>query len=320
MITDISDLTKYGCFDTGAFKRTGRDRIGGYEVEGPCPFKCGGAGTDRLVISNGKYWCRSCHTGGYLENLLKTKPNISEKDREKARLAAKQEEEKRERKQRQHLKALNNGRTKLWNIYHKELLNHPEEVKRLKDDGISRAAIGEYRIGFNPSFNAYDYDASEFRVVPAVTFPHFKDRTKRYCINIRHRILDQEYAEKYAKYLPWRTGLPQGYFPAFSKKDKDFIVILEGEKKSIVLKEHGIPAIGLWGINNLKDDWIEFWKTRFDRRYILFDGDNWNVINTAIRYENRLDARAVFLHEKPDDALVQGRVSTNDILYMLGEI
>lgn len=317
-IYSTSEISKYG-FDPTIFRTTGRDRLGGYVVEGPCPFGCNGNGDDRLTISNSYYWCRVCGSTNHLNNLVNgRKIRQTQEEIGKIRKKAEQAERDRKRKQRQNLKILNNGRTKLWTIWHKELKKRPDRIAKLAADGVSIKSINKHIIGFNPQFRAFDFETGQFKTVPAFTFPHFQDRSRRKCLNVRNRILDDEISKR-AKYLPWRSGLPQSYFPAFDRQDKNFVVILEGEKKAIVLKEHGIPAIGLWGINNVKDEWIEFWKTRFERRYIMFDGDNWNVINQAIRYEDRMSARAVFLHKKPDDALVSGKITAHKILFMLGE-
>jgi len=65
-ITTNSELTTFGLDSDKFVKYASRDKIGGMEWHGPCPF-CGGL--DRFLVSNGQYFCRACNKGGVLANL-----------------------------------------------------------------------------------------------------------------------------------------------------------------------------------------------------------------------------------------------------------
>jgi DNA primase len=130
---DKSDLWQFG-FDGGHFKRV----KGGREWHGPCPW-CGGR--DRMVISNGKYWCRQCNKGGSLMSLLKEPPSPEEMARlqeiseRKARIQAERDAKEKEAK----LKEFN--RAKPWVQFHKNLLDRPDILQLLEADGITMQAV-----------------------------------------------------------------------------------------------------------------------------------------------------------------------------------
>ena len=92
---------------------------------------------------------------------------------------------------------------------------------------------------------------------------------------------------------------------------------LNARKKAIVLKKYGIPAIGLWGIYAVKEDWIPWMIKRFERRYLVYDADNWAVLQSANKQADRLQALPVFPPGKPDDLLTSGAMTPGQFTAML---
>jgi len=302
-ITDNLELNRFG-FTGDKFRRLTRDRIGGWEWGGPCP-SCGG--DDRFIVSNGYFWCRQCGRKGSLERIGGIKPDPE--SRRQAKIAAQKAEKERQEEQR--VKLVNLNKSRVWEIFHQNLINNDQMILHLQKEGISLRSIEKYQLGYHPKFSAYRPDTSMFVYVPSVAFPHFNGGR---CLNIRMRILDKEFTAAHAKYLPYRSGLPTMFFRAFEPEDRE-VLIVEGEKKAIVLQEIGIPAIGLWGIHALKDKWIPWFKKRFDKRYLLFDADNWGVIQSSYRQAEKIDAKTIFLDKpgKVDDLILKGNITGHDI-------
>ena len=305
-------------FSYADFKAKGYDDVGGRCLEGPCPT-CGGV--DRMVISNGQYWCRQrCGTQGYLSK-IGNGSTIDQAERDRAANRALIEAKKKREDRRKKILRLNSGKTPMWKVQHEFLMQDTKHISMLAQQGISLASVQKYHLGMNPRFRPYDYDHKAWTCVESITFPHFN--ANHLCINIRNRILDHDYIErnKQAKYLPIYKNLPQAFFAAYDKHDIEFVVILEGEKKAIVFKQNGIPTAGLWGINNFKIEWANYFIQRFKRRYVLFDSDNIAVIERTYKLAYQIEGTPVFIGGgKPDDLLVSGELSTKDILHRLGEM
>jgi hypothetical protein len=314
-ITDNTELNQYG-FEGNRFRRKTRDMIGGYEWGGPCPV-CGG--TDRCIVSNGLYWCRHAEVCGCMGS-LEARGNVQVDPQAKmhTRMVIQEEKERQARDQARKIAALN--RSRIWQVYHRALLEYPEMISNLNAEGISQHAIKRYQLGYCPAFPAYNHDLKKVVNVPAFSIPHFSMNRKGWCLNIRMRILDESFAENVAKYLPYRANLPTLFFPAFTPKDKE-VVIIEGEKKAIVLQRYGIPAIGLWGIYAVKQRWIPWLTRRFEKRYLVYDADNWGVISATYHQAKVLKAKPVFLNlpGKVDDLLVSGQMTADELIRQIKE-
>lgn len=311
-ITENVELNQFG-FDGLRFKKVNTDSIGGYEWAGPCPI-CGGR--DRCIVSNGFYWCRHssvCGGKGNLASRSASKFRFSQEHLRRIENEQKRKEQKKIKEQGEKIAALN--RSKVWREYHRALLKNFSLLQRLESEGITLSAINHYQLGYAARFRTYDYESKKSVDVPALSFPHFSLMDKFKCLNIRMRILDHRYAERVAKYLPWRSNLPVLFFPAFTEQDRE-IVIIEGEKKAIVLQEHGIPAIGLWGIHAVKEEWAPWIIHRFEKRYLVYDADNWGVIQATYKQAERLQAKPAFLNlpGKADDLLVAGKITPGELM------
>ena len=306
-IYDKSELAQFG-FEADRFVQKSRDRLGAYEWEGPCP-KCPGSKT-KLVVSNGKYWCRDLHFHGKLHELNGITVTKEDKRLARERQAEKAQEEKEKREK--NLAIINDGR--IWEKMHQKLMESPERIAELNAEGISLQSIVEFKIGFLSDYRVYHHPDKKYYWIPSFTYPHL--RPNGYCINIRMRVLDQMIAKEKGKYLPFLTHLPQAFFPATLFGER-WVVIVEGEKKAIILRQDGIPAVGLWGTHNISDSWMPWFYKRFDKRYLMFDADNPSVVRAAQRAAKRFKAKPVFPPGKPDDLLRHGHMTAKQMIRLL---
>ena len=127
---------------------TVRDKIGGKEWHGPCPF-CGGS--DRFLVSNGQYFCRACNKGGVLANLAKGKVILTPEERQSIHKKMLADEERVQEARSKKIADLN--KSKLWKKFHANLLKAPDRIKELEADGIPFKVIKEFQIGYHPGFS-----------------------------------------------------------------------------------------------------------------------------------------------------------------------
>lgn len=306
-IMDASQLEEYG-FDYTRFKRMTRDKIGGYEFHGPCPT-CGGI--DRLLISNGMYYCRNSDGCGERGSLaFRGKKSLTEEDRRQIsdRMAKAEREERVEREKR--IRDLT--KTRRWEEFHNNLLVMPKLLQQLEEqDGILLRAVKHFRLGYNPTFH-FSQDG-ELKEAPALTFPILWKNT---CVNIRHRILLPDEQIVGDKYRPIWRHLGLAFFIADFPRC-DFVVFVEGEKKAIVLWTFGIPAIALWGVHCWKDEWIPQFVGRYKRRYVAFDEDNDQVLQAEILFARAVSGKILYLGGKPDNLLLSGKLTPQGLVNII---
>jgi len=206
------------------------------------------------------------------------------------------------------------NRNRIWEYLHNNIWSNLGIIDHLKKDGVTTSMIAQYQIGYDPRFRLWDWDKKQEVYVPAISWPIFSDTG--ICINLRMRILDDYYVKTKAKYLPYRLYLPQAFFPAWGYTDR-WCVILEGEKKAAVMRRFGFPSAGLFGVNNFSDHWIPQFKQRFSQLFVMFDSDNPGVVATAKRLAEKLGAKPVFPPGKPDDLLVAGHLTPQEMFCLL---
>lgn len=132
-------------------------------------------------------------------------------------------------------------------------------------------------------------------------------------INIRHRLSSPPKPKD--KYRPEAAGLPVGLFNAdILTPELGGVVIVAGEKKTIVLWQYGIPAISSTsGCGTWKDEWTT--RLQFCRKaYIAFDpGESVAAWKVAEHIGER--AFVVNLPDKPDDFIIaSGEAAFRDCL------
>lgn len=297
---DKTDLFQFG-FDGSQFKKVN----GGREWQGPCPW-CGGK--DRMVISNGKYWCRqNSQHSGTLISLLKEPPTQEEIEQAKRIAEAKEKKEKEEQEKAKKITLQRFNKEKPWIAFHKNLLNHSEALALLEKDGITRFAVEYFKLGYIDSFQYWIDGAKHFS--PALTFPI---RQGKIMYNMRCRILAQIEGDKYRPWLTKYDGIGASFFTA-DYPNEDFVVIVEGEKKAIVLWLNGIPTVGIQGCYTFKEEWVSWFKRHYKHVYLALDPDEGGQ-KGAHRLRRMLNAKSIKLTGKPDDLFVSGQLTLEQFI------
>lgn len=175
--------------------------------------------------------------------------------------------------------------------YHKNLNGQGAYVK--KTWGLNDYSLDAFKIGFCEVCPTSTYS-------PSITIPYYWHEK---LINVRHRLLSPNGS---GKYRPEVVGLPSMLFNA-SVIDGDWIILVEGEFKAIVLTQYGFPAVAIPGASNYKlvKKTLGLFK-RSSRVYVALDpgaeaeADKIGDILTG----GRIDTRLVTLPVKPDDFFV----------------
>lgn len=322
---------------------------GGKKFHGPCPV-CGG--TDRFNVwfwSSKNIWLAGCSHGDHVYNRKgEAKKSVClnylsgdmghELTREEMAEIEKARRESAEREWRekcQNFKKISGLQIQgypIWDYYHMLMLEKQDLIDDLMGhDGITLDSIREYKIGFNPGYKVYYKDDDSYEMFEAITFPHFHwlqiDGVWAYWLtNIRHRLLG---ATK-DKYRPLIGGLGVDYFNAWIP-GTDRMILTEGEKKSIRLKQEGISTVGIWGTQAWYDWWIPEWKKMAPKQIaILMDHEQderqqariWEhgerIVN-AINSKGPKIASQILLPTvgKIDDQLNSGEISVDDLIQLL---
>jgi len=306
-VTAKEQLAQFG-LDAAHFRQATRDRTGGREWHGPCPY-CGGK--DRFIVSNGQYFCRQCRKGGSLARLANKSFVLTAEEQAEIAKRIVKEEAQAKLLYKKNIARLNDG--KLWEIYHKELLKHPKELQLLENDGIPMRIVEKFRLGYHPAFRFKEDDV--LRIEPALTFPFFQ---KGICINIRCRILADD-IEGAGKYRPILPGLGIAFLMA-AVPNQNFCIHVEGEKKALNLYRHGFTAAGLWGVWTWKDKWAEWFRRRYWHNIVIFDGDNEGVVRAAKAWAELLGGTTIFLGDKIDDLLNRSGLTDEQLTYLVDNV
>lgn len=270
------------------------------EACGPCPF-CTQADKDGFVFwIEGNYMCRKCGATGWLdenEQLSPAELRLRRIEVEQARQRRKQEEMERR------LTALEIMHHSTDHLRYHESLNDEARAYWFSE-GIYDDAINEFMLGYCDSCPTYRQSAS-------YTIPVF-DYDNRLA-NIRHRLVDPSAG----KYRPHMAGLGTHLFNApMLRKRRDRILLLEGEKKSIVFTQHGWHAVGLMGKSfRWRHEWFD-WLRPHRRIVIALDPDAldsaWKLAGLLSRHDLN-DVRVADFPVKPDDAIVKEDAALADI-------
>jgi len=242
------------------------------EANGPCPI-CGKATKDGFIVfEDGGYLCRpGNHTGWLDENEEREKLSPEERrlrkiEADAAKLKRKVEAlEKRQTVLEQMMKSQDHVK------YH-GLVGLVEEYWH--GEGINDASIKEYMLGF------CDRCPTDAAGRPSYTIPIFDSSWSR-LYNIRHRIVGAEGGDKYR---PHMTGLGRFLFNARWTLEHDEVLLVEGEKKSIVLSQEVMPTIGICGANGFNLEWLPHMKA-VRKLYVGLDPD---VYQTGLALGERI--------------------------------
>jgi DNA primase len=90
---------------------------------------------------------------------------------------------------------------------------------------------------------------------------------KNSLVNIRHRLINAADGDKYR---PHRKGLGLWIFNDAVLKHCERVVIVEGEKKTIVMHANGIDAVGIPGMSTFRSEWAPLFENH-KRVWIALD-------------------------------------------------
>jgi len=254
----------------------------------PCPW-CGG--DDRFVIWNtGRYACRPAQTHCSREGWIdENDPTPPDKDKLlEIRIAAL------ERKEREHDKRLTAlermARCHDHERYH-EQMNQDGMRDLWLSEGFLDETIDAYSLGVCYHCRTDQPDERMSMTIPVTV--------RGVPVNIRHRLIGGDPGDKYR---PHMSGLGNTLFNADDvySADTASILIAEGEKKTIVLKQYGLGnVVGTMGKAGFQKHWASRF-VRFGEVLIALDPDATDrAFEMATWFGGR--AKVVMLPTKPDD-------------------
>jgi len=284
--------TTYGL----TFKRAGRD-----EWASCCPW-CGG--DDRFRIWNkGNYFCRPgpghCGKKGWVDQLTGEKLSPDELRLLKIESAQRRIEEKQAEQERR-LTALERLAKNQDHLrYHSYLSAHPQYMDYWLSEGIGLDSIERYKLGYCSS-------CPTFRDSPSYTIP-FVNRGQ--LVNIRHRLTRPNGS---GKYRPHAAGLGSALFNVDLLDDaRERVLIVEGEKKSIVMAQTGFYNVGICGKRTFHAEWIK-WFDHVGEIMVALDPDAMDSAGRlAAMFGGR--ARVAALPAKVDDMIMRYGATVPDL-------
>ena len=272
------------------------------EYVGLCPF-CN-AGEDRFVVflDRSNYWCRQCDAKGWLDDdrdLTDHEHRIRELEARQRMIERKQTEQE---KRLSALEIIHASQDHL--RYFRNLEVNTKAIEYWDSQGMSLQTIDDYFLGYCPRCPT-DHDGRASYTIPVLAFGKLW--------NIRHRLIG---GDQHDKYRPHLAGLPAMLFNADNlTRAEDSIIIVEGEKKSIIAAQTGFPNVGLMGKSGFKPEWASKFH-KFSTVYVALDPDaEAQAATIAGLFKGR--GRVVNLPRKVDDYITQYGATHNDIEWFI---
>lgn len=269
-------------------KRTGN------EAYGPCP-RCGG--TDRFrVFEDGGFWCRQCNDSGWLDDDQDRK--LTERELTEIRLRSLEYQRAEHDKRLTLLEVMHasGDHVRYWH----NLQARVEAIEYWCNEGMELQTIDDYQLGYCARCPT-DMAGRASHTIPVMAFGKLW--------NIRHRLIGGDQGDKYRPHV---AGLPAMLFNAdYLTHDGDSLLIVEGEKKSMVAAQTGFPNVGMMGKSGFKPEWARKF-ARFKTVYVALDPDATDEAATiAALFKGR--GRVVSLPEKLDDLVTRYGATQADI-------
>lgn len=192
-------------------------------------------------------------------------------------------------------------------------------------EGISEQTACKFKLGYCPSCPTYYNPQNPTEKLPSYTIPFYHNNE---LIHLRHRLKDK----RNDKYRPEIKGLPNCLFNLDSLTSPsidgfgDFLgdseaLIVEGEKKAMVLDQYGFRTVGLMGAWTWEDEWATLFG-HLSKVYIALDPGLKNALD-AYRNIARpllqmgLTVIEIMMPVKPDDFFVKHNGTFYDFLRFL---
>lgn len=269
-----------------------------------CPI-CGDGGkgdkSDRFrMFLDGKprVWCRKCGYAAFVDSLGDDK--LTDHERRILMLEARQREV--ERKQQEHearlsaLERIHNCTDHLH--YHEQMTAQQREW--WYQQGIFDEAIEKWQLGWCWRCPT-DRDGRPSYTIPITRHGQLE--------NIRHRLARAENGDKYRPHI---AGLGIQLFNSdLLDAQRERVVIVEGEKKTIVMDQYGFPAVGICGKRSFMRPWLS-WFDGAQEIVVALDPD---ATGSAVKLATAFGARAkvATIPVKIDDAITEYGASAGDI-------
>ncbi len=270
-------------------------RITGDEAHGACPI-CGLADKDGFIIyADGGTYCRPGQHSGWLDDDKADTLTAEEK-----RLRRIEAELARQRRKDAELERFKTAMERM-HACRDHIAYHEQMTQRDLDywsgEGIFPATVKKHKLG------ACDRCRTDKLHRPSYTIPVVN--AKELC-NILHRLRDfnGDPVQK-DKYRPHLAGLGHTLFNADNVYlDVPTAMIVEGQKKSMVVNQYGHHSVGTMGSAGFQQSWTPRFE-RFGLVYVVYDPDAQEKAAEVTSWFNGR-GRQVILPAKADDFFVLG--------------
>lgn len=284
-----------------SLKRASRDEY--YSLSG-CPF-CGDSGkgdkSNRFRIfldGSPRYWCRRCSEQGFLDTLEK-QDSLTPEEKRLRQIEGEQRRQVRKQAEMEYrLTALEQMHKCQDHVAYHQALD-ARALEYWWTEGMTNETIDKYMLGYCASCPAY-------RESPSYTIP-IVNRGK--LENIRHRLIAPNGT---GKYRPHCAGLGLSLFNVdLLDQANKRILIVEGEKKSLIAAQGGFLNVGITGKKSFKSEWLD-WFAHVGQVYVVLDPDaTASAYRLAALFSER--GRVVEMPVKIDDAITKYEASSSDI-------
>ena len=272
------------------------------EYVGMCPFCSGGNDRFHVFVDRGNYWCRQCDVKGFVDDdqaLTDHERRIRELEAQQRMIERKQAETE---KRLSALEIMHASQDHLRYFHNMEV--QTSAIEYWDSQGMTLQTIDDYLLGYCPRCPT-DSNGRASYTIPVMAFGKLW--------NIRHRLIG---GDQHDKYRPHIAGLPAMLFNADNlASDGDSLLVVEGEKKSIIVSQTGFPNVGMMGKSGFKPEWVGKFH-RFSTVYVALDPDaEAQAVQIAALFQGR--GRIVSLPDKIDDLITRYGATHNDIEWFI---
>lgn len=268
------------------------------EACGPCPLPgCGAAAEDGfLIFSSGFYYCRPGEHEGWLDEHKKLELTPDQILLRKHEAKLRQQDRKHAEFERRIAALERMASCNDHELYHAEACHKEWFWAWAEQNGLRPETVTKYKIGYCARCPTDHEGRSSY------TFPIWRKDGPLW--SIRHRLI----GEDRDKYRPHMAGLGNQLVNAQKLRDwDDYVVIVEGTKKTRVIEQYNIPVAGILGSNAFEIRWLKWFHPAAHIVLALDPDANEQAHRLAVRMkdEGRI-ARVASFARKPDDMFVAG--------------